>query len=106
MRPRHVNQRGKPISRPISLYDKWLIGVVIGLVIIGLMMVASSSVNDLNQIFSSTLFIFNLCQACYLFAGFVLALFVIRTDSSFWERISMPMLIVCLFIVDCFGSRN
>ena len=98
MRPRHLNQRGKPVSKPISLYDKWLIGAVFGLLIIGLMMVASSSVMISTKYFHQP-FHFLIRQACYLFAGLMVALVVIRTDSSFWEKISMPMLIVCLFML-------
>lgn len=98
MRPRHLNQRGKPVSRPISLYDKWLIGAVFGLLIIGLMMVASSSVMISTKYFQQP-FHFLIRQACYLFAGLVLALIVVRTDSSFWEKISMPLLIVCLIML-------
>lgn len=98
MRPRHVNQRGKPVSRPISLYDKWLISVVIGLLIIGLMMVASSSVMISTKYFHQP-FHFLIRQSCYLFVGLLVALIVIRTDSSFWERISMPMLIICLLML-------
>ncbi|MBI2786190.1 MAG: putative lipid II flippase FtsW [Legionella longbeachae] len=98
MRPRHVNQRGKPVSKPISLYDKWLISVVIGLMIIGLMMVASSSVMISTKYFHQP-FHFLIRQACYLFAGLMIALVVIRTDSSVWERISMPMLMICLLML-------
>lgn len=98
MKPRHVNQRGKPVSKPISLYDKWLISVVIGLLIIGLMMVASSSVMISTKYFHQP-FHFLIRQACYLFAGLMIALIVVRTDSSFWERISGPMLMACLFML-------
>ncbi|HHF7350653.1 TPA: putative lipid II flippase FtsW [Legionella anisa] len=98
MRPRHVNQRGKPVSRPISLYDKWLIGVVIGLLIIGLMMVASSSVMISTKYFHQP-FHFLIRQACYLFAGLMIALIVIRMDSSIWQRISMPMLLICVLML-------
>ncbi|STY30597.1 cell division protein ftsW [Legionella wadsworthii] len=98
MRPRHVNQRGKPVSKPISLYDKWLISVVIGLLIIGLMMVASSSVMISTKYFHQP-FHFLIRQACYLFAGLMIALVVIRTDSSIWERVSMPMLLICLVLL-------
>ena len=38
-------------------------------------------------------------QACYLSAGLVAGLIVIRTDSSVWERISMPMLMVCILML-------
>ncbi|MBN9226802.1 MULTISPECIES: putative lipid II flippase FtsW [Legionella] len=98
MRPRHLNQRGKPVSKPISLYDKWLISVVIALMIIGLMMVASSSVMISTKYFHQP-FHFLIRQSCYLFAGLMIALIVIRTDSSVWERISMPMLLICLLLL-------
>lgn len=98
MRPRHLNQRGKPVSKPISLYDKWLIGTIFGLLIIGLMMVASSSVMVSTKYFHQP-FHFLIRQACYLFVGLLIALIIIRTDSGFWEKISMPMLVVCLFLL-------
>lgn len=98
MRPRHLNQRGKPVSKPISLYDKWLIGVVICVLIIGLMMVSSSSVMISTKYFHQP-FHFLIRQSCYLVVGLMMALIVIRIDSSFWERISMPMLVVCLVML-------
>lgn len=98
MRPRHLNQRGKPVSKPISLYDKWLIGAVFGLLIIGLMMVASSSVMISTKYFHQP-FHFLIRQACFLFVGLLLALVVVRTDSSFWEKISMPMMIACVLLL-------
>lgn len=98
MRPRHLNQRGKPTSGPISLYDKWLIGAVCGLMIIGLMMVASSSVMISTKYYHQP-FHFLIRQVCYLLTGLVLSLFVVRTDSEFWERISVPMLVICLFFL-------
>ncbi|MFI4918429.1 MAG: putative lipid II flippase FtsW [Legionellales bacterium] len=98
MQPRHLNQRGKPISRPISLYDKWLIGVVLGLLIIGLMMVASSSVMISEKYFHQP-FHFLIKQACYLVVGLMVAFVVIRTDSGLWQRISMPLLVLCLFLL-------
>ena len=98
MRPRHLNQRGKPVGKPISLYDKWLIGAILGLLIIGLMMVASSSVMISTKYFHQP-FHFLIRQACYLSAGLVIALIIIRIDSSFWENISMPMLIICLLML-------
>lgn len=98
MRPRHLNQRGKPVSKPISLYDKWLISAVIGLLIIGLMMVASSSVMISTKYYHQP-FHFLIRQSCYLFAGLMFALIIVRTDSSVWEKYSMPMLLICLFML-------
>lgn len=98
MRSRHVSQRGKQATRPISLYDKWLIGVVIALLIIGLMMVASSSVMVSTKNFHQP-FHFLIRQSSYLFAGLMIALIVIRTESDFWQRISMPLLMICLVML-------
>jgi len=98
MRPRHLNQRGKPVSKPISLYDKWMIGAVFALLIIGLMMVASSSVMISTKYFHQP-FHFLIRQACYLLVGLVLALVVVRTDTSLWEKYSMPLLVICLVML-------
>jgi len=98
MRPRHLNLRGKPSSKPLALYDKWLMAAVLGLVIIGLMMVASSSVMVSTKFYHQP-FHFLIRQACYLFAGFVVSLIVLRIDSSIWEKYSMPLLIVCLVLL-------
>jgi cell division protein FtsW len=95
---RASNQRAKLNNKPISLYDKWLIGAVFALMIIGLMMVASSSVMIATKNFHQP-FHFLIRQACYLFAGLMVALIVIRMDSSFWEKISMPLLILCLLML-------
>lgn len=98
MRPRHLNQRGKPVSKPISLYDKWLICAVFSLLIIGLMMVASSSIMVSTKYYHQP-FHFLIRQSCYLFAGLMLSLIVIRTDSSFWEKMSAPLMIVCMVML-------
>jgi cell division protein FtsW len=98
MKPRHLSQNGKPISRAISLYDKWLMVTIIGLLIVGLMMVASSSVMISTKYFHQP-FHFLIRQSCYLAFGLVVGLIIIRTDSGLWERISMPMLIVCLIML-------
>ncbi|MBA2709063.1 MAG: putative lipid II flippase FtsW [Tatlockia sp.] len=98
MHPRHYNQRGKPTNKPISLYDKWLMGAVLGLIIIGLMMVASSSIMISAKYYHQP-FHFLIRQSCYLFAGFMAAIIIMRIDSSIWERISMPLLLICLVML-------
>lgn len=84
--------------KPLALYDKWLMGAVFGLLIIGLMMVASSSVMISTKYYHEP-FHFLIKQACYLFAGLVIALIVMRVDSSFWERLSVPLMVVCLLML-------
>ncbi|QDP71913.1 putative lipid II flippase FtsW [Legionella israelensis] len=98
MGPRHYNQRGKAVGKSISLYDRWLIGAVAGLLIIGLVMVASSSVMISVKYYHQP-FHFLIHQSCYLLVGFIVAIAVMRIDSSFWERISMPLLFVCLILL-------
>ncbi|WED43228.1 putative lipid II flippase FtsW [Legionella cardiaca] len=98
MQPRHYNLRGKPTNKPIALYDKWLMGAVLGLLIIGLMMVASSSVMISTKYYHQP-FHFLIRQSCYLFAGFMVAIVVMRIDSSTWEKWSVPLLLVCLLML-------
>lgn len=88
-------QRIKSHNKPLALYDKWLIAAVIGLVIIGLMMVASSSVMISTKTYHQP-FHFLLRQLCYLIAGLLLAVVIMRTDSSLWEKASVPLLLICL----------
>lgn len=98
MQPRHYSQRGKPTNKPLTLYDKWLMGAVLGLVIIGLMMVASSSVMISTKYYHQP-FHFLIRQGCYLFTGLIVAMVVMRIDSSTWEKLSMPLLLACLFML-------
>lgn len=98
MSPRHYTLRGKPASRSLALYDKWLIMSVMGLLIIGLMMVASSSVMVSTKYFHQP-FHFLVRQVAYLMVGLVLAVIVMRIDSVYWEKISVPLLLVCFFLL-------
>lgn len=98
MRPRHFTQRGKPTSKSLALYDKWLMMSVMGLLIIGLMMVASSSVMISTKYFHQP-FHFLVRQVAYLSFGLVIAIALLRVDSSFWEKISGPLLLVCLLLL-------
>lgn len=98
MRPRHLNQRGQPTYKPLALYDKWLIFAAGGLIIIGLMMVASSSVMISTQYYHQP-FHFLLRQSVYLGLGGLVALVIVRIDSSFWERLSVPVLLGCLLLL-------
>lgn len=85
-------------QQPIALYDKWLLAAIIGLLIVGLMMVASSSVMVSTKYFHQP-FHFLIRQACYLFVGFLAAIVVMRVDSSTWEKCSMPLMLVCMILL-------
>ena len=98
MQPRHYTQRGKPTHKPLALYDKWLIVAILGLLIIGLMMVASSSVMISTKFYHQP-FHFLIRQAAYLFVGLMIAMGIMRVDSSVWEKYSASMLLVCLLML-------
>lgn len=98
MQPRHYTQRGKPTGKPLALYDKWLMIAALGLIIIGLMMVSSSSVMISIKFYHHP-FHFLIRQFCYLFAGLLLGLVVVRMDTSVWEKYSMPMMLICLLML-------
>jgi cell division protein FtsW len=84
--------------KPMALYDKWLIAAVVALVIVGLMMVASSSVMVSSKLFHHP-FHFLVRQVCYLGFGFFLALIVVRIDIQQWEKWSVSLLFVCLLML-------
>jgi cell division protein FtsW len=81
-----------------TLYDRWLILAVVGLIIIGLMMVASSSVMISTRTYHQP-FHFLIRQACYLGAGLFFALVIMRIDSNIWERFSIPLLLICFCLL-------
>jgi cell division protein FtsW len=98
LQPRHYTQRGKPTNKPLALYDKWMGVAFLGLVLIGLMMVASSSVMISTKYFHQP-FHFLIRQCCYLLAGFLLALFVMRLDTKLLEKYSTFLLFTCLILL-------
>ncbi|KTC66431.1 cell division protein ftsW [Legionella adelaidensis] len=95
---RFSRKKAKFRQKPFALYDKWLIAAVLGLIIIGLMMVASSSVMISTRTYHQP-FHFLIRQICYLGAGFILSLGIMRIDSSTWERLSIPLLLGCLLLL-------
>ena len=82
-------------EKPLVLYDKWLLFSVISLLILGLMMVASSSVMISTKYFNQP-FHFLIRQAAYLVLGVCVGMGVMRLDTRYWERLSVPLLLACL----------
>lgn len=98
MNPRHYTQRGKPSHKSLALYDIWLVLAVAGLMIVGLMMVASSSVMISTKYFHQP-FHFLIRQVAYLSVGLILAVVCMRVDSTFWEKLSGPLLLICFLLL-------
>lgn len=91
-------QRGNKTPKPLALYDKWLIAAVIALILIGLMMIASSSVMVSTRLYHQP-FHFLIRQSCFLLVGFLAAMIVMRLDSGIWEKYSVSLLFICLFLL-------
>ena len=90
--------RGKSTNKQSGLYDKWLIISVVALFIIGLMMVASSSVMVSTKLYHQP-FHFLIRQVSYLSFGIIVGFGIVRIDSSFWEKYSLPLLLICLLML-------
>jgi cell division protein FtsW len=98
MGPRHHNQFGRVSNQPLALYDKWFVAAVSGLIIIGLVMVASSSVTISAKYYHEP-FHFLIRQAAYLALGVVVAVGLVRVDMKVWERLSLPLMGFCLVLM-------
>lgn len=98
MKPRHYNLKGKPSSKPLALYDKWLILTTMSLMIIGLMMVASSSITISTKYYHQP-FHFFIRQCAYLGIGVILSLIILRIDIEVWQRISTPLILTTLILL-------
>ena len=82
----------------LNIYDKWFVATILCLVLIGLMMVASSSVMMATKYYHQP-FYFLIRQMIYLCIGFGLALIVVRVDTQFWQQHSVKLLAVCLILL-------
>lgn len=97
--PRQYSQRLRTTNpKPIALYDTWLLVAVVGLIIIGLMMVASSSVMISTKFYHQP-FHYLIRQTCFLVVGFIAAMVVMRIDSSVWEKYSVTLLFICFLLL-------
>lgn len=85
-------------EEPLVLYDKWLLFAGISLLILGLMMVASSSVMISTKYYHQP-FHFLIRQAAYLVLGLCVGMAVMRLDMRYWERLSVPLFVLCLIML-------
>ena len=69
----------------MPLYDRWILFAAISLVTLGLLMVASSSIVIAERLYDQP-FYYLTRQLIFLSMGFFCALFTLRIDTSFWEK--------------------
>jgi cell division protein FtsW len=84
--------------KPTSTIDKTLLGGVVGIVILGLIMVASASIDISEKQFGSP-FHFLVRQMIFLFVALVIARFILRTPMEKIAAISPNIFIVCLIFL-------
>lgn len=79
-------------------YDVWLIGVTMVLILLGLVMVASSSITIADREYGQPLYFFYR-QSVAVFIGLGIAGVVIKVPLSVWERLSVVMLGASMFLL-------
>lgn len=79
-------------------YDRWLLGLALGLLLFGLLMVASASMVISDRQFGYP-FHYLLRQGIYLGIGVSFAWVATRIPLEFWQRISVPLLFASLFLL-------
>lgn len=79
-------------------YDRWLLGLALGLLLFGLLMVASASMVISDRQFGYP-FHYLLRQGIYLGLGLLFAFAATRIPLAFWQRMSVPLLFVSLLLL-------
>lgn len=88
----------KPRKRKSFHYDPWILFSAAGLLGLGLLMVASSSVVISDRAFGYP-FYYLIRQAIYLTIGVGIAILVTRLPLNFWEKISSYLLLGSIFLL-------
>lgn len=98
MGPQHLNLRGKVSAKPIAVYDRWLMFAAVSLVVIGLVMVASSSISISQQQFNQP-FYYLIRQSIFLGMGLIMGLLVLRIDMRLWEKASPFLFLISIILL-------
>lgn len=102
----HTDESGMP---SIVLYDRYLLLAAFGLLVLGLLMVASTSSVISERQFGQPFHYF-IHQGLYLLLGVAMAIFVFRFPLSFWQKNSGMLLVIsliflCLVLVHGIGRQ-
>lgn len=85
-------------AQPSIFYDRYLLLATLGLLAIGLLMLASASISVSDHFYHSP-FHFLIRQVSCLLLGLILSIFVLRFDLSLWQKISGILLIFSLILL-------
>ncbi|SKC33351.1 Lipid II flippase FtsW [Photobacterium piscicola] len=84
-------------AKPI-LYDRQLVWIAIALMMTGLVMVTSASIPVATRL-TGVPFFFALRHGFFLVCSIVIAAFVMRIPLAKWEKYSVPMLLISIFLL-------
>jgi cell division protein FtsW len=100
LRPVMTNHKISPRRAmvPPAPYDKWFILTIVTIVMLGLLMVASASIEVSDQQLHQPFYYFYK-QLVYLILGLVLGSIIIQFEISWWEKISGPLLVAAMFFL-------
>lgn len=87
-----------PIIKPFVLYDRLLLLATIGLLSMGLMMVASASMVISDRLYDEP-FYYLLHQSVYLLLGIVLSWYLFRFRITQWTQVSAALLLASLLLL-------
>lgn len=94
-----MNVKNNPTRKSRYLaYDPWLIISVIGIVFVGLMMVASSSIVIGNKMYHQP-FYFLIRQCVYLLLGGILGIFITKVPVYVWRELSPYLLVGAIILL-------
>ncbi|HSW94436.1 MAG TPA: putative lipid II flippase FtsW [Gammaproteobacteria bacterium] len=94
---RNAYSSHRTLTSPV-LYDRWLVYSVLGLVMLGLMMVASAAITTSDLQLHQPFYYFYR-QLTFLILGGLLGSIVIQFDVLYWEKISGFMLVAVLVML-------
>ena len=95
-----MNSTGVTLNQKQNLlvYDPWLIIALLGLLLMGLTMVASSSIVIANKLHQQP-FYYLIRQTVHLGLGVTLGLLVIQIPTHFWHKISAHLLLFSILLL-------
>lgn len=96
--PQTSHQTPIPVLKRITLFDPYLIFAAIALVGIGVLMVASASIDISDRSYGEP-FHYLYRQLTYLALGVVLAWYAFQIELNKWEEFSVPILLVTLVLL-------
>lgn len=85
-------------ASPPSMYDKWLIFAVISIVVMGLLMMTSASIEISDKVLHQP-FYFLFKQLVFLTVGILIGGIILQVDSDYWEKIGGYILLAVLLML-------